>query len=335
MMIYNLARSILFQLDPEKAHAIALKGMRLLHHAKLLPAQNISAAKPISLMGLTFKNRIGLAAGLDKNGEYIDALGALGFGHIEIGTVTPKPQPGNNTPRLFRLVEDEAIINRMGFNSKGAEYVLKQIEKKNYSGILGINIGKNKTTDIENATSDYLLGFHTFAAIADYITINISSPNTEKLRELQQADNLFTLLNELKKAQTTHNEKTKKYVPLAVKIAPDLSEIDIHTMADIFLRCSIDGVIATNTTITRASTLRSPYATEAGGLSGRPLFTLSTERLRTLSRLLNNNIPIIGVGGIMNKDMAEEKINAGASLIQVYSGFIYNGPQLIRDCASL
>jgi dihydroorotate dehydrogenase len=331
-MIYQLIRTILFQLEPEKAHELALNGLQCLARTRWSPFTKKSQPAPFTLMGLTFKNRVGLAAGLDKNGDYIDALGALGFGHLEIGTITPLPQAGNPPPRLFRLVEDEAIINRMGFNSKGADYVLKQLEKKNYQGILGINIGKNKVTPIEKALDDYLVGFRTFAAHADYITINISSPNTEKLRDLQQAENLTILLTELKKAQTAYQEKTGKYVPLVVKIAPDLVEIELREMAAIFLQCAIDGIIATNTTIVRARSLTSAYAKETGGLSGRPLFSLSTQTLSLLNNTLQNRIPLIGVGGIMDKASAEDKIKAGASLLQIYSGFIYKGPALIREC---
>jgi len=332
-MIYQLIRNILFQIDPEKAHDVALKGLARLERFGLLPSTALDIKTPITLMGLTFKNRIGLAAGLDKNGEYINALGKLGFGHIEIGTVTPKPQQGNPKPRLFRLVEDEAIINRMGFNCKGADYVLKQLEQKHYEGKLGINIGKNKDTPIDKAIDDYLLGFNRFASHADYITINISSPNTEKLRELQQADNLSILLNELKKAQAAHKEKTAEYVPLVVKIAPDLTETEIKAMAAIFMQSGIDGVIATNTTVSRSMQLYSAYAKETGGLSGRPLFKESTQVLQTLKREMPDQIPLIGVGGIMDKASALEKLNAGAQLLQIYSGFIYHGPQLIRECA--
>lgn len=334
-MIYQLIRSVLFKIEAEKAHHIALSALAMLERTGLLKTQCADNTTPISLMGLTFKNRVGLAAGLDKNGDYFNALGALGFGHIEIGTVTPKPQMGNPTPRLFRLVEDEAIINRMGFNSKGAEYVLKQLEKRHFQGILGVNIGKNKDTPIDHAIDDYLVGFRTFASTADYITINISSPNTEKLRELQQGDSFINLLTELKKAQHAHQETYKKYVPLVVKIAPDLAEAELELMAESLLQSNIDGVIATNTTLSRPSTLRSLHANETGGLSGRPLFSLSTETLRVLKKLLKNQIPIIGVGGIMNKNMAEEKVQHGAQLVQIYSGFIYQGPRLIRDCASI
>lgn len=328
----NFFRRLLLKVDPEKAHTLGLQGLKWIHRLKLMPNYQFLSKEPIHIMGLTFKNRVGLAAGLDKNGDYIDALGALGFGHVEIGTVTPLPQLGNEKPRLFRLIEDEAIINRMGFNSKGAEYVLKRVSKRKYQGILGINIGKNKNTTIENAIDDYLQGFKLFAPYADYITINISSPNTEKLRELQQADNLIVLLDELKKQQLNFKNKHHKYVPLVVKIAPDLLQDELISMAHIFLKFKIDGVIATNTTISRPASLQSKYQVENGGLSGKPLFPLATSTLIILNQILNGQIPIIGVGGIMDKKTAQEKIQSGAQLVQIYTGFIFRGHDLIYQC---
>lgn len=279
---------------------------------------------PYELMGLSFKNRVGLAAGLDKNGEYIDALADLGFGFIEVGTVTPKPQSGNPKPRIFRLKKSEAIINRMGFNSKGVDYLIKQLQKTHYRGVLGINIGKNRDTPNERAVDDYLYLFHRVAPFASYVAINISSPNTPELRDLQHGDRLQNLLHTLKQEQQLFFQEQKKYVPIVVKISPDLLSEEIKKIAEIFLSEKIDGVIATNTTIERDG-VDDPQSSEIGGLSGKPLSQHSTAMIQQLSGLLNKTIPIIASGGVVTRGDVQEKINAGASLIQVYTGLIYRG----------
>lgn len=329
--MYSLIKKILFQLNPETAHTLAMRGLKLANFFGLSRLLYAAPNQPCTLMGLTFANRIGLAAGLDKNGDYIDALASLNFGFIEIGTVTPKPQPGNPLPRLFRLTEQEAIINRMGFNSKGIDYVIRNLEKTQYRGILGINIGKNKDTPLENAIDDYLTGFRAFWKFASYITINISSPNTAQLRDLQQSEALTNLLHALKQEQQVIFLEHKKYVPLVVKISPDVTQEELHAMANVFLKEKIDGVIATNTTIERSGVENSPYKNEVGGLSGKPLRARSTQVVTSLHSFLNDNIPIIASGGVMNANAAKEKFAAGAKLVQVYSGFIYQGPGIVKE----
>jgi dihydroorotate dehydrogenase len=310
-----------------------LKGLNFFHRLNIIKDFVISYSAPFELMGLNFKNPVGLAAGLDKNGDYIGALADLGFGFLEIGTVTRKPQQGNPKPRLFRLTEHKALINRMGFNNKGVEYLVERLKKTKYKGILGINIGKNKDTSVENAADDYLYLYRRVAPFASYVTINISSPNTEGLRSLQHGELLQSLLRSLKKEQALILELEKKYVPLVVKIAPDLVQPELEQIADIFLTEKMDGVIATNTTLNRAGVESSVYAKETGGLSGAPLREQSTEIVRRLHKLLKNRIPIIGCGGIFSAEDAEEKISAGAKLIQLYSGLIYQGPGLVEACA--
>lgn len=329
--MYSLIKKCLFTLDPETAHYVALNALQLAHRTKLTSLLSITPAEPISVLGLNFPNPVGLAAGFDKNADYVDALAALGFGFIEIGTVTPKPQTGNPKPRLFRLTEQEAIINRMGFNNHGIEYVCKQLDKTNYQGILGINIGKNKDTPNEHAIDDYLQGFNAFWKYASYITVNISSPNTPGLRDLQHEESLTQLLRALKQAQTYVLSCHQKYVPLVVKIAPDNTHDELETIARVLVNEKIDGVIATNTTIQRNGFEHSPFRNETGGLSGRPLQALSTQVVRQLHRSLGNTIPIIASGGVMDAAAAREKIAAGASLVQVYSGFIYQGPSIIKS----
>ena len=282
-------------------------------------------------MGLAFPNPVGLAAGLDKNGEYIDALAALGFGFVEIGTVTPRPQAGNPKPRMFRLPAEQAIINRMGFNNHGVDQLIENVKRSAYRGILGINIGKNAATPIDRAADDYLACMNKAYEHASYITVNISSPNTKNLRQLQQESEFDALLSALKQNQTMLQARHNKYVPLAVKIAPDLSEQDIDMIADRLLAHGIDGVIATNTTLSRAGVEQSIHRRESGGLSGLPLQQSATAVVRRLAQQLNNRIPIIGVGGITSPAAAKEKFNAGAALIQIYSGLIYRGPALIDD----
>lgn len=332
MNLYPLLRPFLFSLDPETAHEVTLKLLNFSQTSGLNkylypPLED----KPVNVMGLNFKNPVGLAAGMDKNGDYITALNALGFGFLEIGTVTPRPQPGNPKPRLFRLPEHQAIINRMGFNNLGIDHLLAQTQHSAYDGILGINIGKNFDTPIENATEDYLIGLRKAYASASYITINISSPNTKNLRQLQQGDSVASLIATLKEEQLKLQREQGFYVPLAVKIAPDLSDEEISHIAKLLLRFEIDGVIATNTTIARDLIAGHPLANEAGGLSGAPVKNQATHVVRGLASELNGKVAIIAAGGILCAADAKEKLTAGASLVQVYSGLIYRGPQLIED----
>ena len=332
MNLYPFFRPALFSLDPELAHNVTLKLLKIAEKtglSKLSKAK--SDDKPVTVMGLNFKNPVGLAAGLDKNGDYIDALAALGFGFLEIGTVTPRPQPGNPKPRLFRLPEHEAIINRMGFNNLGVDHLVQQVKKANYKGILGINIGKNFDTPIKNATDDYLIGLRKSYALASYITLNISSPNTKNLRQLQQGDEIKNLLSSLKEEQLILEQAYGKYVPLVVKIAPDLNDSEILHIAKLLLEFNIDGVIATNTTISREAIKGHVHAEEIGGLSGAPVKDASTYVVAGLSAELNGKLPIIAAGGILSGQDAKDKITAGASLVQVYSGLIYCGPELIED----
>ncbi len=281
-------------------------------------------------MGLQFQNPVGLAAGLDKNGDYIDALGSLGFGFIEVGTVTPRPQPGNPKPRLFRLPRAEAIINRMGFNNKGVDYLIEQVKKRRYQGVLGINIGKNFDTPIENAVDDYLYCLQKVYPVADYITVNISSPNTPGLRELQHGKLLKSLINRLKSEQFVLREEFGRIVPIAFKIAPDLDADEVQEMAAIFNETKIDALIATNTTSSRDGVEGLPHSQEQGGLSGKPIFKSSTEIMHAFRQQLDSEIPIIAVGGISSVEDAREKFSAGADLVQIYSGLIYQGPGLIK-----
>jgi dihydroorotate dehydrogenase len=324
-----LMKKILFSLDPERAHTVACKGLNMAYRCGLLNFIK-QPQKPCTVMGLTFPNPIGLAAGFDKNGDYIDALSNLGFGFIEIGTVTPKPQLGNPRPRLFRLTEQKAIINRMGFNNKGAEYIAQRLEKTVYKGILGINIGKNKDTPLDNAVEDYLIGFRTFWKFASYITINISSPNTPGLRDLQHEDMLAKLLCVLKQEQLSVQLNYGKYVPLVVKISPDLTQEELYALSHVLLKEKIDGVIATNTSISREGVEHSHYKNEAGGLSGRPLQQRSTDITARLHSILQGQIPIIASGGVMDAAAVRDKMNVGAQLVQVYSGFIYSGMDVVK-----
>lgn len=328
--MYSFARKLLFRLDPEVAHDVSMDMLGAAERLRLLkPFMADVEDDPVEVMGLTFPNRVGLAAGLDKNGDFFNALGQMGFGFIEIGTVTPKPQPGNPKPRLFRLTEHKAIINRMGFNNKGVHHLVGQVKKRRYAGVLGINIGKNKVTPEEKALDDYLACMEAVYPLADYITVNISSPNTPGLRNLQHGDNFDTLLSGIKKQQAELTELYSKHVPVAVKIAPDMEGDALEQIAEKLLAHKIECVIATNTTVSRDAVRGSPHADEAGGLSGAPLSEMSTDVIRRLSELLEGEIPIIGVGGIMSGEDAAEKIEAGASLVQMYSGFIYEGPNLI------
>ena len=331
-MLYSLARPFLFALDPEVAHDLALASLKLLERGGM--ASTLADAGPaqrVKLMGLEFPNALGLAAGLDKNGEYIDALAALGFGFIEIGTVTPRPQPGNPKPRMFRLPEAQALINRLGFNNHGVERLIANVLRARYRGILGINIGKNFDTPIERAADDYEFCLAKVYAHASYVTVNVSSPNTKDLRQLQGADELGALAGKLKTEQTRLADAHGRYVPLVLKIAPDLDDAELEAIAKCLLRHKLDGVIATNTTVSRAGVAGLRHAGESGGLSGAPLRDVSTEVVRKLAHLLDGRVPIIGVGGVMSAADARAKLAAGAGLVQIYTGFIYRGPQLIGE----
>ncbi|MDC9728171.1 MAG: quinone-dependent dihydroorotate dehydrogenase [Methyloprofundus sp.] len=329
MNYYPLIKPLLFQFDAEKAHTLSLKLLKVVHNLGLAGLINPKIiAKPVTVMGLEFTNPVGLAAGLDKNGDYIDALSGLGFGYIEIGTVTPRPQPGNPQPRLFRLPEHNAIINRMGFNNQGVDYLLQQVDKSVYKGILGINIGKNFDTPIENATEDYLISLRKAYLAASYITINISSPNTKNLRQLQQGDEIKNLLSALKEEQQKLQVEHNKYTPIVVKIAPDLDDDEILHIAQLLKEYAMDGVIATNTTLDRSAVKNHQFEKEAGGLSGAPVRDKSTYVVKRLAEELQGAIPIIAAGGIFSAEDAQAKLDAGASLVQIYSGLIYKGPEL-------
>jgi dihydroorotate dehydrogenase len=333
--MYALARPLLFCLDAERAHELGLAGLEAAYRTGLNP---LLATKPKPLktkaFGIEFPNPVGCAAGLDKNGAHIDALMAMGFGYVEIGTVTPRPQSGNPKPRMFRLTEHEAIINRLGFNNLGVDVLVKNVERSKREGILGINIGKNKDTPNEHAVDDYIYCMERVYDLADYITINISSPNTQGLRDLQHENALRELINDLRIAQEDLASVRGHRVPMLIKIAPDLNETELDSMAEIFNASKIDGIIAGNTTIDRSMLGRHPYAGQVGGLSGKPLYEKSTTTLRRLRLRLDNSIPIIGVGGISSGADAVGKISAGAQLVQIYTGFIYHGPGLIGDCVT-
>ncbi len=333
---YPLARAALFRLDAEKAHELTLSSLAHAHRLGLTHLLPPTPVAPRTLMGLSLRNAVGLAAGLDKNGEYIDALASCGFGFIEVGTVTPRAQPGNPHPRLFRLPQAQAIINRMGFNNHGLDAFLRNVQASRYrqrGGVLGLNIGKNADTPIERATDDYLAGLTAVYPHADYVTVNISSPNTKNLRALQGADELSQLLSALQVTREELAQRHGRRVPLVVKIAPDLDEAQVDVIADLLPRFGIDGVIATNTTLSRDAVAGLPHANEAGGLSGPPVQAGS---LRVISRLraqAGNALAIIGVGGIVSAADAQAKIDAGADVVQVYTGLIYRGPALIRECS--
>lgn len=331
-MLYLPLRALLFQFDPETAHDWTLC---LLRSIPIAPLGGILAAcvpaAPRRVMGIDFPNPVGLAAGLDKNGECIKAWEALGFGFVEIGTVTPRPQPGNPKPRMFRLPKAQALINRMGFNNKGVDYLIEQVRRSGFKGVLGINIGKNADTPAERAVEDYLTGLRKVYPWARYVAVNISSPNTPGLRDLQYGAALDRLLGALKDEQRRLADEQGRYVPLAVKIAPDIADADLPTVGRALVRHAIDAVIATNTTFSRAGVEGLPHADETGGLSGAPLRDRSTAVVRQLTDILGGALPIIAVGGISSGADAAAKIAAGASLVQLYTGFIYRGPELIRE----
>ena len=334
---YSLLRPWLFCLDPEQAHNLTLTNLDRAQRWGLLDKL---VSKPVTdpqrVCGIEFPNPVGLAAGLDKDGKHIDALAALGFGFLEIGTVTPRPQPGNPKPRMFRLPEAQAIINRMGFNNDGVEACVARVRKSQFwqkGGILGLNIGKNASTPIEEASSDYVLGMEAVYDIATYITVNISSPNTKNLRALQGEDMLRDLLRNLDDARKRLSDRTGIRKPVFLKIAPDLDQDDIHLIADLLVEFGMDAVIATNTTIARDAVQGLEHGEEAGGLSGAPVRAASNAVIKSLKARLGDRLPIIGVGGILSGADAREKIRSGASLVQLYSGLIYRGPDLVNECA--
>lgn len=337
-LLYPLLRPALFSLDAETAHNVTLTGLRQAHAFGLTRALRKPPPDPRVLLNLTFPNPVGLAAGLDKDGACIDSLASLGFGFIEVGTVTPRAQPGNRLPRLFRLPEASAIINRMGFNNGGVDAFVRNVQAsrfyQNKEGILGLNIGKNADTPIERAAEDYLHCLEKVYPYASYITVNISSPNTKNLRQLQGGSELDGLLAQLKMSQLRLADKYARYVPLALKIAPDLDNEQASAIADALLHHKIDAVIATNTTVSRDMVGGLAHAEETGGLSGKPVFEKSNSVIRKLKSLLGDDLPIIGVGGILSGNDAQAKIEAGASLVQLYTGLIYRGPRLVRECAS-
>ncbi|OOS24634.1 quinone-dependent dihydroorotate dehydrogenase [Moraxella pluranimalium] len=331
-MPYALLRPILFTMDPEQAHETTLELLEKAHRAKLLGFAYGKQALPTTCMGVQLLNPVGLAAGLDKNGAYIDALSELGFGFLEVGTVTPMPQAGNDKPRLFRLKEHGAIINRMGFNNDGVDQMIANIERAKYNGVLGINIGKNAITPVENALDDYIYCLERVYPYASYITVNISSPNTKNLRDLQSADALAHLLDGIKNCQMQLANSYGFYVPIALKIAPDLDLEQVDVIANTVIDFEIDGLIATNTTLSRTGVEGHRHVNEAGGLSGRPVNHQSTLILSEFANRLAGKVDLIGVGGIDDGELAVKKLQAGAVAIQLYSGLIYKGPALIGDC---
>lgn len=337
MNTYSLIKPLLFQFDAETAHDLTLKSLKYAEKTGVLKLYPVApVCQPRQVMGITFPNAVGLAAGLDKNGAVIDGMAALGFGFIEIGTITPRPQPGNPKPRLFRVKEAQGIVNRFGFNNLGVDNLIENVKAANYKGVLGINIGKNFDTPNERAVEDYLICMRKVYAYASYITVNISSPNTKNLRALQEKEALSDLLGTLKQEQLKLAQTNGRYVPVALKIAPDLELEQVHEIADLLMAHNIDAVIATNTTLARDMVQGMQNANETGGLSGAPVREKSTQVIQQLSQRLQGALPIIGVGGILSGADAVEKIAAGASLVQVYSGLIYKGPKLVHEiCKSL
>jgi len=330
--MYSLIRKALFIADPETAHGLALEGLRLGHGFGATHLLCKTRSLPVTVMGLQFPNPVGMAAGMDKNGDYIDALGGLGFGFIEVGTVTPRPQPGNPKPRIFRIEKADAMINRLGFNNKGVDHLVQKAKNRRFKGILGINIGKNFDTPNDKAADDYLICLEKVYPYADYITINISSPNTRGLRDLQDKEQLNLLLASLNKKRQDLAEEFHKRVPLVVKVAPDLEDEQIPGMADVVIRNEFDGLIATNTTISRNAVKGMPHANEQGGLSGAPIKDMANHVLKEFRTHLPAEIAVIGTGGITSGEDAAEKIQLGANLVQFYTGFVYKGPDLVEDC---
>lgn len=331
--MYSLIHPLLFSLKPETAHSVSMASLEFSYKLGISTRLYPTVENPTELMGLKFPNKIGLSAGLDKNGDHIDALGSLGFGFIEIGTVTPRPQPGNPTPRLFRLPAANAIINRMGFNNYGVDHLVKNAKARKFPGILGINVGKNFDTPLENAAEDYLACIRAAYDSADYLAVNISSPNTPGLRDLQRGDELSQLTQKLVAEVRQLDQQSNRRVPLTVKIAPDLEPDEIREMADTIVAAGVDGIIATNTTIDKSAVAGLKLGQEQGGLSGAPVREQSTLVIRTLAEHLQGAVPIIGVGGIETAEHAIEKVQAGADLVQIYTGFIYRGPAMISEIA--
>jgi dihydroorotate dehydrogenase len=328
---FHLFRKMLERCNAETAHHVSLKSLQFIYKIGLTPfffPPLLKKSQATTVMGISFPNPVGLAAGMDKNGDYIEALASLGFGFIEIGTVTPKPQEGNAKPRLFRLIPQQAIINRMGFNNKGCDYVVTKLKQTKFHGVLGINIGKNFTTPLEQANNDYVHVFRQVAPYASYVTLNVSSPNTQSLRDLQHGELLRSLLQTMKLEQQSYHQQHKKYVPLVVKIAPDMTQQELQTFADIALQEKIDGIIATNTTISRVGV---EHVSAAGGLSGKPLAEPATAVIKDLQTLLQGRIPIIASGGVHSIEAAQQKIAAGASLVQLYTILIYRGPMVVNE----
>ena len=329
--MYSLLRKALFVTDPETAHGLALEGLRLGHGVGAMGFLCKTNPQPVTVMGLEFPNPVGMAAGMDKNGDYIDALGSVGFGFIEVGTVTPRPQAGNPKPRVFRIEKADAMINRLGFNNKGVDHLVRQAEKRKFKGILGINIGKNFDTPNDKAIDDYLIGLEKVYPHADYITINVSSPNTKNLRDLQNAEQLDALLEGLNKRRHELSEEHGTTVPLVVKVAPDLEDQQIPEIADVVVANQFDGLIATNTTISRDQVKGLRHADEQGGLSGAPVKERANQVLAAFRNALPAGIALIGTGGITTGADAAEKIRLGADLVQFYTGFVYRGPDLVSD----
>ena len=331
--MYRYLRPLLFALDAETAHRATLYGLDVAHRSNFLHlAARPPAELPTTVFSIRFPNPVGLAAGLDKNADHLDALGALGFGFVEVGTTTPRPQPGNDKPRMFRLPRHEAIINRLGFNNHGVDALVRNVQQSNYRGVLGINIGKNKDTPNEKAVDDYLFCLEKVYPLASYVTVNISSPNTQGLRDLQEEATLRRFIETLREAQERLGAQAGARKPMLLKIAPDLTEAELDGIADVLLGTGVDGLICTNTTIDHAAVASDPHGNETGGLSGRPLYARSTEVLRGMRQRLGERIPIVGVGGILDGGDAAGKLGAGAALVQIYSGMIYRGPELIAEC---
>ena len=331
-MFYELARKALFSIDPETAHELSLESLRLGHRLGATRLLCRSHRQPVTCMGLEFPNPVGMAPGMDKNGDYFEALGGLGFGFVEIGTVTPRPQPGNPRPRVFRLTDAQGMINRLGFNNKGVDHLVRRVKNHQFKGILGINIGKNFDTPIENAADDYLHCLEKVYPYADYITVNISSPNTKNLRDLQGEDELDGLLGSISERRSELADEYGRRVPLAVKVAPDLEDDTLPVIAEVVSRHRMDAVIATNTTITRDGVEGLKHAEETGGLSGAPLKPKADKVLAAFRALLPENIALIGVGGITRGQDAVDKLELGADLVQFYTGMVYRGPELVNEC---
>jgi dihydroorotate dehydrogenase len=331
-MFYDLARKVLFATDPETAHELSMESLRMGYRLGATRMFCRVRSEPVSCMGLEFPNPVGIAPGLDKNGDYFEALGSLGFGFVEIGTVTPRPQPGNPKPRVFRLTEAQAMINRLGFNNKGVDHLVRRVKNHSFKGVLGINIGKNFDTPNENAVEDYLVCFEKVYPFADYITINISSPNTKNLRDLQGEAELDHLLGSINRRRSELADSQGRRVPVALKVAPDLEDNALPAIAQTVSHHEMDAVIATNTTISREEVKGMKHAGEAGGLSGAPLKARADATLGALRKLLPAEIALIGVGGITSGQDAVDKLNLGADLVQFYTGMVYRGPELLNEC---